>query len=307
MLAEIIPLLPRGSATEVGPGDDAAVMGVPGRLVVTTDSMIEGPDFRRAWSEPFDIGWKIAAVNLADIAAMGAVPTGLVIAFAAPPETPLDDLVGIARGLAAACELLAPGVGVVGGDLASAPVLTLVATAFGQLEGSPVLRSGAQPGDVVAVAGTLGQAAQGLQLLFTEAVNELGEPDAALAAQLKAAHPELIAAQLRPEPPLAAGLLAAQHGVHAMMDVSDGLAQDAARLAVASGVGIRFDLQAFAADHAFELYGGEDHALLATFAPETVLPAGFRIIGEVTAETGVVRFGEALVEQRGWEALHDWR
>ena len=309
VLSAILPRLPRGQHTLLGPGDDAAVLAVPGgHVAVTTDTLIEGPDFRRAWSAPFDIGWKAAAVNLADVAAMGAEPSGLVVAIAAPPETLLDDLLGLADGLAAACAALAPEVGVVGGDLASAPVLTVAVTAFGHFDGrAPVTRSGAQAGDVLAYCGRRGQAARAIALLFAEGCDDDGQPDARRAQALKLAHPALIAAQLRPEPPLAAGPAAAKAGAHAMLDVSDGLSQDAGRLAVASGVGIRFDPATFSAEADFELYGGEDHGLLAAFPPETKLPDGFELIGSVTDESGVVRFGEERVEARGWEALADWK
>jgi thiamine-monophosphate kinase len=209
---------------------------------VTTDMMVHGPDFRLAWSGPFDLGWKAAATNLSDVAAMGAVPTALVVAIAAPPATPVADLEAIADGFRAACETLAPGCGVVGGDLSVSPTLTFAVTAFGDLEGrAPVLRSGARPGDVVAVSGRLGAAATGLQLLFSEAVDETGEPDASRFPTVAAAHPMEVGAQLRPEPPVADGPLAATNGATAMLDLSDGLALDARRVAEASGVAIDLD------------------------------------------------------------------
>ncbi|MFM6974073.1 MAG: thiamine-phosphate kinase [Agromyces sp.] len=304
VLARILPILPRGRKTLIGPGDDSAVVELSdARVVVSTDSMIEGPDFRREWSTPFDIGWKIAAVNLADIAAMGANPIALVVAFAAPPETPIDDLVGIAEGLAAACQECAPGVGVVGGDLASAPVLTLAVTAFGELDGrSAIRRSGAQPGDVIAHAGQRGAAARGLSKLFSDAVDANRKPDAARADALRT-DPDVVA-QLRPRPAIAAGIAAGVSGAHAMLDVSDGLAQDAERLALASGVGITFDDTAFVDE--WELHGGEDHGMLAAFDPETALPEGFTRIGIATPGAVELRWRGSLVTPRRWEALHDW-
>lgn len=303
-LAAITPLLPRGAATVVGPGDDSAVVALDGhRVVVSTDSLIEGPDFLREWSTPFDIGWKAAAVNLADIASMGAAPAGLVVAFAAPPTTPIDDLVELARGLAAACAELAPAVGVVGGDLASAPVLTIAVTAFGSLTDgqSPVLRSGAQVGDVVAYAGARGDSARALALLFAEATDEQGRPDAAKAQALRATRGSELEAQLQARPAIAAGIAAGVAGAHAMIDVSDGLSLDASRVARASGVGIRFESAAFADD--FALHGGEDHGMLATFDPATPLPEGFVRLGVVTDEAGVLRLDDEVLEPRGWEAL----
>jgi thiamine-monophosphate kinase len=143
-LARIFPRLPAATAQLLGPGDDCAVVAAPdGRFVVTTDMMIHGPDFRLAWSSPHDLGWKAAASNLADVAAMGAVPTALVVAIAAPSSSPVSLLEGISDGLRDGLAALAPGCGVVGGDLSVSNTLTITVTAFGDLEGrAPVLRSG---------------------------------------------------------------------------------------------------------------------------------------------------------------------
>lgn len=281
-LRRIFPRLPQASATIVGPGDDAAVLAAPdGRYVVTTDMMIAGPDFRWAWSSPTDIGWKAAATNLADVAAMGARPTALVVAIAAPTNTPVGTLEAVADGFRDACEALAPGCGVVGGDLSVSDVFTLAVTAFGDLEGRrPVLRSGARPGDVVAVAGTLGRAARGLRALFADAVDAEGMPDARLAADVAARVPE-VAVQRRPQPPIFAGAIAATAGATAMLDVSDGLALDAGRVAEASGVRIDLHADALGDDPVSALAGGEDHALLACFPMEAALPSPFRAIGVV--------------------------
>src|SRR5690554_5090486 len=160
VLVRIFPRLPASTVTLVGPGDDAAVVAAPdGRFVVTTDMMIHGPDFRLAWSSPHDLGWKAAASNLADIAAMGATPTALVVAIAAPAGSPISLLEGIADGFRDGCSAMAPGCGVVGGDLSVSSALTIAVTAFGDLDGrEPVMRSGASVGDQVAVSGDLGAA-----------------------------------------------------------------------------------------------------------------------------------------------------
>src|ERR1700709_1733870 len=186
-LARIFPRLLASSAALVGPGDDAAVLAAPdGRFVVTTDMMIHGPDFRLAWSTAHDLGWKAAASNLADVAAMGAVPTGLVVALAAPAATTVSFLEQFADGLRDGCAAMAPGCGVVGGDLSVSPTLTIAVTAFGDLEGrSPVLRSGAMVGDVVAVSGDLGEAGAGIGLLFAEGLED-GVPNADAAVRLRA-------------------------------------------------------------------------------------------------------------------------
>ena len=307
-LRRIFPLLPPSGATIVGPGDDAAVLSAPdGRYVVTTDMMVHGPDFRLAWSTPYDLGWKAAATNLSDVAAMGAVPTGLVVAIAAPADTPVADLEEIARGLADACRRLAPGCGVVGGDLSVSSVLTFAVTAFGDLEGrAPVLRSGARVGDVVAVSGPLGRAATGLRRLFEGAVDADGEPDRARFESVLAAHPEPVAAQLRPQPPIQDGPLAAIAGATAMLDLSDGLALDARRVAEASGAAIDLDPSLLGDDPATALSGGEDHGLLATFPPGTALPGGFRVVGRVVAGAGVLTGGRPFEGLGGWDPYLQW-
>ncbi len=303
-LARIFPRLPAASAQLVGPGDDAAVLRADdGRYVVTTDMMIHGPDFRLAWSTPHDLGWKAAASNLSDVAAMGAVPTALVVAIAAPEDSPLALLEGIADGLRDACLALAPGCGVVGGDLSVSSTLTIAVTAFGDLEGrAPVLRSGARAGDVVAVAGVLGAAASALRLLFTSAVDETGVPDARLAEALRSS----TAAQLAPAPPITAGRIAALGGATAMLDLSDGLALDAARLARASGVRLDLDSAALGDDPALALSGGEDHSLLAAFPAGAPLPEGFRPIGRVLSGAGITVDGAEYEGERGWDPYRGW-
>ncbi|MGT2426522.1 thiamine-phosphate kinase [Amnibacterium kyonggiense] len=236
-LARIIPRLRRAEAL-LGPGDDAALVAAPdGRVLLSTDAMIEGPDFRRAWSTPYELGWKAVATNLADIAAMGGRPTGLLVALAAPGATPVAELEAIADGMAAACDALAPGIGVVGGDLTSAPLLSLAVTVTGSLDGrAPVLRSGARVGDVVAYSGRLGLAAAALRLLFA-----VGEDDAAAIAALRRGAGPLLREQLAPTPPVRDGVRAAEAGATAMLDVSDGLLLDASRIAAASGVALDLD------------------------------------------------------------------
>jgi thiamine-monophosphate kinase len=305
VLARIFPRLPAAAAAVLGPGDDAAVVDAPdGRFVVTTDMMIHGPDFRLAWSSGHDLGWKAAASNLADIAAMGAVPTALVVALAAPMETSIEFLEAFADGVRNGCAVLAPGCGVVGGDLSVSDVLTIAVTAFGDLEGrAPVTRSGARVGDVVAVSGPLGAAAAGLALLFESGVLD-GVPDAAAAARLRTEQPAAIAAQLTPTPPIADGRAAALAGATSMLDLSDGLAIDARRIAASSGVSIDLSLGQVGSRTALD--GGEDHSLLATFPPGTALPGGFRAIGVVVEGTGVSIDGEAYDERGGWDPFAGW-
>ena len=151
--------LPPNPRALVGIGDDAAVLAVPdGRVVATTDFLIEGRHFRRDWAGPGDVGHKAAARSLADLAAMGAEPSALLVALAAPPGLPVSWARELAEGLAAECARA--GASVIGGDTARADCVILAVTGLGDLAGrQPVLRSGAAPGDLVAVAGPLGHAA----------------------------------------------------------------------------------------------------------------------------------------------------
>mgnify|MGYP000656218780 CR=1 FL=1 len=303
-LKRTVARLNQGEYTLVGSGDDAAVIkAADGRVVVTTDTMIEGHDFRLDWSNGFDLGFKAVATNVSDVAAMGAKPTSLVVAISVPPSTKISFLEDFADGLRTACEQLAPGCAVVGGDLAASDQVFISVTAHGDLEGrEPILRSGARVGDIVAVAGTLGRAAAGLSLLFS------GDKDAI------SAYDALVGVQLRPEPPIAAGI-----GVDAtsMLDVSDGLSRDAARIAKASGVAIRIkgqDLQGFEAmlddvalrlgvsSRDWVLFGGEDHSLLATFAPGVQIPRAFKTIGVVAEGSGVWLDDNELPES-GWDSI----
>lgn len=268
----------------VGPGDDAAVLAcADGRMVVTTDMLVEGRHFRRDWSEAADVGHKAAAENLADVAAMGAKPTALVVALALPPETELVWVDGFLAGLLE--ESARAGAVLAGGDLVRGDAITIGVTAFGDLGGRPpVLRAGAQDGDVVAVCGSLGSAAGGLAVLS----RGFRSPRA------------LVDAHRRPRPDYPAGVRASDAGAHALMDVSDGLLLDADRMARASGVAIDIDSEALPRDEAvvttasaynldpltWILGGGDDHALLATFPADARLPEGFVAVGTVMAAVG---------------------
>lgn len=298
--------------TLLGPGDDAAVLATPsGSVVASADTLVEGPDFRLAWSSGYDLGWKAAAVNLSDIAAMGAVPTALVVSLAVPGDTRLSFIEAMADGIRECCAQLAPGCSVVGGDLTVSELLLIAVTALGDLGGrAAVTRSGAQEGDVVALAGELGVAAAGLGLLFGR-FRRGAVPVPVERASLDPTQQRALDRQLRPEPPLRLGPLAADGGATAMMDVSDGLALDASRLADASDVTIDFsgsalDALAFGGDRGRALGGGEDHGLLATF-PSGDLPAGFTRIGTAISRSGapVLVDGEPVTET-GWDPYRDW-
>jgi len=294
----------------VGPGDDAAVIAAAdGRVVATVDTLVHGPDFRLAWSSGFDLGYKAAAVNLADVAAMGATPTALLVALAMPDATRMSFVTGIAEGLRAACRDLAPGCRVEGGDLTVSDTLTIAVTALGALAGrAPVLRSGAARGDVVAVAGELGRAERGLRLLFGRFTDAAGLPIAVDESVLDPAERADLAAQLRPSPPVWLGPEAADAGASAMMDVSDGLVLDASRMAAASGVTIALESASLGPDAASALVGGEDHALLATFPPGRTLPRGFKRVGAVQerGKDAVLVDGRPHDGRGGWDPYRDW-
>ena len=306
ILRRILARTPAAANVEVGPGDDAAVLAMRGDLVATTDSLVHGPDFRLAWSSGFDLGYKAAAVNLADVAAMGATPRALLVALAIPATIPARLVEEMADGLAAACAELAPGCAVVGGDLTVSDTLTVAVTALGDLQGRPaVLRSGARVGDTVALAGIQGVSARGLSTLFRRFTDADGAPIPIDFAVLTPAEQREVQVQLRPEPPIALGVTAAVSGATAMMDVSDGLVLDARRMARASGVTIDLDSGAF--EHAASaLEGGEDHSLLATFTG--ALPDGFRPIGRVVAQSEhpVTVDGADYVLPGGWDPYRDW-
>lgn len=307
ILQAILTRTPAASHTLIGPGDDAAVIATPsGSVVATTDTLVHGPDFRLAWSSGYDLGWKAAAVNLADVAAMGARPTALLVALAVPRELRLSFVERLADGFRDACASLAPGCAVVGGDLTVSDVLTVAVTALGDLEGRvAVTRSGARAGDVVAVAGELGHAARGLAVLFGR-FRDGDVPVPVDPAKLASGESAALAAQLRPAPPIGLGAVAATAGATAMMDVSDGLALDARRMAAASGVTIALDRSLLGDDPERALAGGEDHALLATF-PEGTLPPGFRVIGSVLARGEEELLCDDLpVDLSGWDPYRDW-
>jgi thiamine-monophosphate kinase len=285
-------------STLLGPGDDAAVVASPdGRVVATTDVLVEGVHFRFDWVGPEQVGRKAAAANLADIAAMGAAPTALLVGLACPADTPVATLTALADGLWAEAE--AAGAGVVGGDVTSGPALVVSVTALGDLQGrEPVRRSGARPGDVLALRGRVGWAAAGWAVL----ARGFRSPAA------------VVGAYRVPEPPYAAGPQAAQAGATAMIDVSDGLLADLGHVATASGVVIDVRRAALVVPPRLVdvgaalgvdplhwlLTGGEDHALVAAFpgAP----PPGWTEIGSVVAgEPAVLVDGRPYTEGTpGW-------
>ena len=298
LIARVVARLETGPTTLLGPGDDGAVVAAPdGRIVASTDVLVEGRHFRRDWSSGADVGHRAAAANLADIAAMGAVPTALLVGLCAPTDLDVTWAEELADGLSDEAALV--GASVVGGDMSASPTLTVAVTALGDLGGrAPVLRSGAQPGDVIALAGRVGHAAAG----YTVLSRGFRTPKA------------LVEAYRRPEVPYRAGPAAAAAGATSMIDVSDGLLQDLGHIATAGVVGVdvhsdAFEVSAQMRDAAaalgvdpyqWILAGGDDHALAATFPPGVPLPEGWREIGVVHEGTGVT------VDRKPWSGPLGW-
>ncbi|MFY1627143.1 thiamine-phosphate kinase [Micromonospora sp. WMMD723] len=299
LIDRVTARLTYGSACLLGPGDDAAVVAAGDRRVVaSTDVLVEGRHFRRDWSGARDVGHRAAAANLADIAAMGATPTALLVALCIPADLDTAWVEELADGLAAEAALV--DAGVVGGDMSASPTLTIAVTALGDLAGrAPVVRSGARPGDVVALAGRTGWAAAGLTVLS----RGFRTPRV------------LVEAYRRPEVPYRAGPEAARLGGTAMIDVSDGLLADLGHLAKASGVGVDLRRDAFAVPpqmrdaaqalgvdpYTWILAGGDDHALVATFPATVALPDRWRPVGRVVEGGGVTVDGDVYDGPAGWD------
>ncbi len=302
LLRRIFPFFEGSPSLAVGPGDDAAVLRTGPTTVATTDSMIRGRDWLDEWSSPADVATKLLTQNLADVAAMGATSTAILVSLVADPATSLDWVVEFARTLGAEAGNL--GVVVAGGDLSSAPqgVLMVSVTALGDLEGrDPVLRNGARVGDILAVCGTLGRSAAGLALLQGGADPRNQPPGI---------RTWCVEHHLRPKAPWPEGPRAADAGATAMIDLSDGLLRDGHRIAEASGLRLELradGLEPFVAsvagavgDAALEcvLAGGEEHSLLATFPSQP--PEGWWPIGVVAQGEGVTLDG-APQAARGWD------
>lgn len=291
----------------IGVGDDTAAIAWPGgTLLLTTDTQLEDVHFRRATATLRDVGAKALAVNLSDIAAMGGEPRYAVLALALPPSSTVAELDDLYAGLG---EMAARyGVALVGGDTCAAPDrLVLNITLVGRVEGAPVRRNGARPGDAILVTGTLGASAAGLAALEHGPLPVPPE----VAARLHGAH-------RRPTPRIAEGrLVGASGAATAMIDLSDGLATDLGHIAAESGVGAEVRLAALPVDAAaiqvaaklgvdpltWAVSGGEDYELLftaraadaAALARRVTAETGTRVslIGEVRPARDGVRFVDA--------------
>jgi thiamine-monophosphate kinase len=316
---------PEAGRVTLGIGDDAALLEVPPerQLVATVDTLVEEVHFRRDWTGPEDLGWKSLAVNVSDVAAMGAEPLAAFLSLALPENTEIAWIEAFIRGLeACACDYACV---IAGGDTVRSPLpLAITVTLLGTVErGRGLLRSGARVGDALCVTGTLGDSAAGLALLqkgvgcSVSGVRSDSVPNTHHRTPNTVDFAPLLAAHHRPRPRLeAARALAASGGVTAMMDLSDGLASDIRHLATRSDVGVRIQREALPISDAaraasseigvdptdWALHGGEDYELLFTLPLSAVEPARellsargapMTVVGEIVSE------GLRLVEVDG--------
>ena len=299
-----------GSGPEVlvGPGDDAAVLSPGGgELVLTADALIEGVHFDLGIASARDLGYKAIVVNVSDIAAMGASPRAALVTLALRIDLPAAWVIELFGGMREACDEHA--LWLVGGDLSRAEQIAISVTVTGEVApGRAVTRSGAIPGDLVAVTGELGASAAGLRGAMNGRVHTPRER-------------ALVRSHLRPVARVGEGSVLAACGATAMMDISDGLAMDLGRLVRASGVGARVRLQdlpiAEGATLEDAIGGGEDYELLVTLsraalgAAEAELRAAFGTslteIGEVVSGAQVTAIEPGGVERplgsAGWDHL----
>jgi thiamine-monophosphate kinase len=296
---------PKGNGLAIPVGDDAAVMDVPlgQQIVVTTDMLVENVHFRREWSDPYSIGWKAAATNLSDLAAMGAEPTFVFVSLGIAEQDTVEGLERLYDGFSDCLNRY--GARLAGGDTNSCPQgLVISVTALGTVEsGQALTRSGARIGDSLLVTGTLGDAAMGIQLL-----EKLGT------AKAERSHRDLVNAHRRPPPRIPTARAAAATGkIRAAMDLSDGLAGDLMKLCAASGVGARLDLSRLPLSEALStaaqelgldpvtlaLTGGEDYELLLSVAPADVAA-----VQEATASVGVTATVIGEIARSGLRVLH---
>lgn len=290
----------------VGPGDDAAAIrpAADHLLLFTVDAMVEDIHFRRRWMPPRDLGWKAMAQNISDIAAMGGAPTYALVCLSAPAGSQAAFVDQLYDGLDdAAAEY---GAVIVGGDVVgSTSQLAISVSLLGEVQENLLLRrSGARPGDVLMATGCLGDAAAGLRLL-----------EAGLAPA--AAEEEAVARHLRPAPRVdQARLLARSGAVTAAIDISDGLAGDAARIAQESGVGVRLYADCVPVGPActrvaerlnldpltLALAGGEDYELLLAVRSEAAHGLPDWLHHELA--TGLTTVGEVVEPDRGLVFVH---
>lgn len=305
---------PLGEATFpllLGIGDDAAAWRtVDGTELATTDTMVDGVHFRHDLISWEDLGWKVLAVNLSDIAAMGGSPLYALVTLGLNPETEVEDVHALYMGMLSACREY--HCQIVGGDMVQSPVTFITVAMTGVAKGHILTRQEAKPGDMIAVTGPLGCAAGGLQALLQGTVREGDQ-----GRHLRRTHN-------RPVPRLDAGQVLVQGGVNAAMDISDGLTDDLSKMCVSSGVGAIIDAHQVPVDSFLKdafpqgylqlaLNGGEDYELLFTGKEEVVFKVITRlgpsaaVMGRIVADhPGIVqvldeRGGEFHLDRHGWD------
>ena len=295
------------SGAAVGIGDDAAVVRMRdgASLVATTDALVDGIHFRLDWSQAADVGFKAVSVNVSDLAAMGAEPRWLLVALCAPPDLSEETVHGVYGGMIEAGAMF--GTEVIGGDTVRSKQLVITVAALGELDGEPMRRSSAKVGDVLAVTGPLGRAAAGVNLLMSNS-SERVVPEDAMAC---------IDAHRRPVARVREGSRLRLAGIGTALDISDGLASDARRLAEASGVGVELEEKlvpiasealSVAEDRGWDavqmvLGGGEDLELLVAAPASLVESLGLLPVGRVVSDgMRLVRAGERVpLPAGGWD------
>ena len=274
-------------------GDDAAaVTFVKGQVteLYTTDTMVAGIHFTSDTTPWRDLGWKAIASNVSDVAAMGGTPAFALVTLGLPADTLVDDIRELYAGMTEICREF--GARVIGGDMVKSPVGFITVALTGIATGVPMVRTAAKPGHLVGVTGPVGGSAGGLRAML----------DGTRGADVD----RLVSAHRRPRPHVAEGQTLVARGVNSAMDVSDGLADDLAKLCSASGVAAVVWADNVPADPELKsvfpddwldlaLYGGEDYVLLFTAPPEVAnavidqLPGSAAVIGEITdGEAGAV-------------------
>ncbi len=285
---------------EIGIGDDGAVLSLPrGKVVLSTDLLVEGTHFDFRYFLPEEVGWRALMANLSDLAAMGAVPVCYLVALAAPPDTPVKLLTEIFRGMARAGR--SSGIRLMGGDTCRGEKVVLSVTVMGKVSrGNAVTRGGARPGDFLFVTGEPGWSRLGLALLSRK---RPGKP--------VGWRREAMRRHLTPVARWMEGVAAARSGaVSAMIDVSDGLLADLSHLLEGGGMGAVLDEKSFRLSAKFRkaaaelridpvaafLAGGEDYELVMAVRPHRYeafrraarsFPAGAVPIGVVTKDPGI--------------------
>jgi thiamine-monophosphate kinase len=309
-------ILPESPCVSLPPGDDAAVVArAGGPLAATTDLLVEGVDFLPG-EEPERLGRRAAAVNLSDLAAIGARPEFFLLSIAFPPERGDDFPLAVARGaIARAGEF---GAALVGGDLSRAAQTVVGVALWGRPEAEPITRAGASPGDAVYVSGHLGQAAAGLRLArILSAFSRHGSVPTPRFPELSPADQgALLSAYHDPTPRVALGLALARHRLaSAAIDVSDGLGVDAGRLARASHTRLVVDRDALPLSRALHLLaemesldpvdlalaGGDDYELLFTVPEDAAesLDAHRGELGVPVTRIGTVEAGSGAILRDG--------